>query len=84
MVQDPIRGEARRSTHKLVEIDKQLRPSSCPTKVREQGPPVDDRDYQVPFTFTGKLLRISVEPPKLTPEDERSCGDAQRAAQDAK
>ena len=50
------------------------------------GSPVDDRDYQVPFTFTGKLnkLTISVEPPKLTPEDEKKLSEASRAAQDAK
>jgi len=48
--------------------------------------PVDDRDYQVPFTFTGKLnkLTISVEPPKLTLEDERKLAEANRARQDAK
>ena len=35
------------------------------------GTPVDDCDYQTPFTFTGTLkhLTISVEEPKLTPED---------------
>lgn len=50
------------------------------------GTPVDDRDYQVPFTFTGKIdkLTISVEPPKLTPEDEKKLQDAYRAAQDAR
>jgi hypothetical protein len=49
------------------------------------GTPVDDHDYQIPFTFTGKLnkLTISVEPPKLTPEDENKLSDANRAAQDA-
>jgi arylsulfatase len=49
------------------------------------GTPVDDHDYQVPFTFTGKLnkLTISVEPPKLTPDDEKKLSDAHRAAQDA-
>jgi arylsulfatase len=49
------------------------------------GTPVDDRDYQIPFTFTGKLnkLTISVEPPKLTPEDEKKLSDAYRAVQDA-
>jgi arylsulfatase len=49
------------------------------------GTPVDDRDYQVPFTFTGKLnkVTISVEPPKLTPDDEKKLSDAYRAAQDA-
>ena len=35
----------------------------------DTGTPVDDKDYQVPFKFTGKIekLTISVEPPKLTP-----------------
>jgi arylsulfatase len=36
------------------------------------GPtPVDDRDYQAPFTFTGKIdkVTIALDPPKLTPED---------------
>jgi arylsulfatase len=37
----------------------------------DTGTPVDDKDYQVPFKFTGKLnkLAIKIEPPKLTPED---------------
>jgi arylsulfatase len=50
------------------------------------GTPVDDRDYQIPFTFTGKTnkLTISVEPPKLTADDEKKLADAYRAAQDAK
>jgi hypothetical protein len=50
------------------------------------GTPVDDRDYQIPFTFTGRInkLTISVEPPKLTAEDEKKLADAYRAAQDAK
>jgi hypothetical protein len=32
---------------------------------------VDDKDYRVPFRFTGKLakLTIRIERPKLTPED---------------
>jgi arylsulfatase len=49
------------------------------------GTPIDDRDYQVPFTFTGKIdkLTITVEPPKLTPDDEKKLADAYRAAQDA-
>ncbi len=48
------------------------------------GTPVDDRDYQVPFVFTGKIdkLTISVEPPVLTAEDKRKLEDAARAAQD--
>ncbi len=37
----------------------------------DTGTPVDDKDYQVPFAFTGKLdkLTISIEQPKLTPAD---------------
>jgi arylsulfatase len=39
----------------------------------DTGTPVDDQDYQVPFRFTGKLtkLTLAIEPPKLTPADEK-------------
>ena len=39
----------------------------------DTGTPVDDRDYQVPFAFTGKLVKLtlSVDRPKLTPADEQ-------------
>jgi arylsulfatase len=39
----------------------------------DTGTPVDDRDYQVPFRFTGKLakLTLGIDRPQLTPEDER-------------
>jgi len=50
------------------------------------GPtPVDDRDYQVPFKFTGKInkLSIALDPPKLTPDDVKRLEAANRAAQDA-
>jgi arylsulfatase len=49
------------------------------------GTSVDDQDYQVPFKFTGKIdkLTISLEPPKLTPDDERKLEAAYRAEQDA-
>jgi arylsulfatase A-like enzyme len=49
------------------------------------GTPVDDRDYQVPFVFTGTIdrLTISVEPPRLTMEQVNELIKAQRAAQDA-
>jgi arylsulfatase len=48
--------------------------------------PVDDRDYQVPFAFTGKIdkLTITVEPPKLTPEDEKKLEEGMKGAADAK
>jgi arylsulfatase A-like enzyme len=51
----------------------------------DTGTPVDDRDYQVPFAFTGKInkLTVTVEPPKLTAEDEAKLKEAYRAAQDA-
>jgi arylsulfatase A-like enzyme len=49
------------------------------------GTPVDDKDYQIPFAFTGKIdkLTFAIDPPKLTPEDEKKLSDAYRAAQDA-
>ena len=50
------------------------------------GTPVDDEDYQLPFTFTGKIekLTITVEPPKLTPQDLERLREGQAAAQDDK
>jgi arylsulfatase A-like enzyme len=47
----------------------------------DTGTPVDDRDYQVPFKFTGKLakLTIKIERPNLTSEDERKLQEAQRS-----
>jgi arylsulfatase len=50
----------------------------------DTGTPVDDQDYQVPFKFTGKLdkLTITIEPPKLTAEDEKKLSDAARQATD--
>jgi arylsulfatase A-like enzyme len=49
------------------------------------GTPIDDKDYQVPFAFTGKIdkLTISVEPPKLTQDDVKKLQAGYRAAQDA-
>lgn len=37
----------------------------------DTGTPVDDKDYQCPFPFTGRLdkLTLKIEPPKLTPAD---------------
>ena len=37
----------------------------------DTGTPVDDKDYQVPFKFTGKLnkLTLTIDRPQLTPED---------------
>jgi len=39
----------------------------------DTGTPVDDKDYQVPFEFTGTLskLRLKIDRPKLTPADEK-------------
>ena len=39
----------------------------------DTGTPVDDRDYQVPFRFNGRLakLTLSLDRPKLTPADEQ-------------
>jgi hypothetical protein len=40
----------------------------------------------VPFNFTGKIdkVTISIEPPKLTPADEKKLMDAEASAADAK
>jgi arylsulfatase A-like enzyme len=50
----------------------------------DTGTPVDDRDYQVPFRFTGKLIKltIAVDRPKLTAEDERRLQEAASRAAD--
>jgi arylsulfatase len=41
---------------------------------------VDDRDYQPPFAFNGTInkLTITIDRPKLTPEDEKRLAEAQR------
>jgi arylsulfatase len=47
----------------------------------DTGTPVDDRDYQVPFRFTGKLMRLTlkIDRPQLTPADIKTLEqDAQR------
>jgi arylsulfatase A-like enzyme len=43
---------------------------------------VDDRDYQVPFAFTGTINKITltVDRPKLSPEDEKRLMQGQRNA----
>jgi arylsulfatase A-like enzyme len=52
----------------------------------DTGTPVDDKDYQVPFKFNGKIekLTISVEPTKLTPADMEKLRSAAAGAADAK
>jgi arylsulfatase len=52
----------------------------------KSGTPIDDRDYQTPFAFTGKIdkLTISVEPPVLTDADKKKLMDAEMSKQDAK
>ncbi len=46
----------------------------------DTGSPVDDKDYQVPFNFTGKINKItlSIDRPRLTPEDEKKLMQTQR------
>jgi len=46
----------------------------------DTGSPVDDKDYQVPFAFTGKINKITltIDRPKLTPEDEKKLMQAKR------
>jgi arylsulfatase len=44
----------------------------------DTGSPVCDTDYQVPFKFTGKINKITltIDRPKLTPEDEKKLMEA--------
>ncbi|HXZ15427.1 MAG TPA: arylsulfatase, partial [Roseiarcus sp.] len=46
----------------------------------DTGTPVDDQDYQVPFRFTGKLekLTLTIDRPKLSPEDVKKLLETQR------
>ncbi len=46
----------------------------------DTGTPVDDRDYQIPFRFTGKLAKLilRIEPPVLTKEDIQRLQQAHR------
>jgi len=41
--------------------------------------PVDDKDYQIPFKFTGKIDKITIklEPPKLSPNDIKKLKEAE-------
>ena len=46
----------------------------------DTGTPVDDKDYQVPFRFTGKLdkLTLKIDRPQLTPADIEKLKQATR------
>lgn len=46
----------------------------------DTGTPVNDADYQTPFTFTGKINKITltIDRPKLSPEDIKKLQEAQR------
>jgi arylsulfatase len=46
----------------------------------DTGTPVDDADYQVPFTFTGKINKITltIDRPQLSPEDIKKLQAAAR------
>ena len=46
----------------------------------DTGTPVDDQDYQCPFTFTGKLnkLTVKMDRPQLSPEDIKKLEAAMR------
>lgn len=47
----------------------------------DTGSPVNDADYTVPFKFTGKLAKVTltIDRPKLTPEDEKKLMEAQQS-----
>lgn len=39
----------------------------------DTGTPVDDKDYQVPFRFTGKIVKVTIvpQPEQLAPEEKK-------------
>jgi hypothetical protein len=41
--------------------------------------PVDDKDYEIPFKFTGEINKITIklEPPKLSPADIKKLQEAE-------
>jgi len=45
---------------------------------------VDDRDYQSPFRFTGKIAKLTFKlgPPQLTAADHKVIGEAVARAKD--
>jgi arylsulfatase len=47
----------------------------------DTGSPVDDGDYEVPFAFIGKINRVTltIDWPKLSPEDVSKLTQAQRS-----
>lgn len=38
----------------------------------DTGTPVNDKDYQIPFKFTGKLIKLTIklDPPKLSEREK--------------
>jgi arylsulfatase len=50
----------------------------------DTGTPVDDTDYKTPFTFTGKLdkITLTIDRPKLSAEDIKHLQGTARAAAD--
>jgi arylsulfatase A-like enzyme len=51
----------------------------------DTGTPIDDKDYQVPFTFTGTVnkLTLALDAPQLTPADVKKLKQAASRASDA-
>jgi arylsulfatase A-like enzyme len=74
------------STQKIERTLPLVKPLDQSFDIGLSGPtPVDDRDYKVPFNFTGKINKVTItlDPPKLTADDVAKLQAAQRAAQDA-
>ena len=52
----------------------------------DTGTTIDDRDYTLPFAFSGKLSNVKVKlaPPFLSPDDLKKLEAGAMAGQDAK
>jgi arylsulfatase len=72
------------STQKLERTLPLVKPLDQFFAIGLSGPtPVDDHDYKVPFNFTGNINKVTItlDPPKLTPDDLKKLEAANRDAQ---
>jgi hypothetical protein len=72
------------STQKLERTLPLVKPLDQFFAIGLSGPtPVDDHDYKVPFNFNATINKVTItlDPPKLTPDDVKKLEAANRAAQ---
>jgi len=68
------------ATHKLAHTLPMTKPLDTVVNIGDATlTPVDDKDYQIPFKFTGKIAKITIklEPPELSPNDIKKLKEAE-------